>query len=484
MKKLLAILILLGILLSTVAPLAYAEDSTGVSTDEMSSILEQSTLLVQLKQKVAQIQYRYTLLEENLVNAQKNLEEATTAVNSLNVIIANLDEQIKDTNRQILNIKSQKESNSMELQELQERVNELEVQMDEEKQIVSGLMTLLYMKRGIYYTDEGVNPVKVLASSGSVSETLQEITYLNTIAKEAKSHIETVTQLSAELAVTWDEIHTKQDELDSSDSKLADELTNLELERDHQIDILDETMAEQSILEAMLGSADENEGDLESEIRIYQSNIEMLEKKLSDSSTLLSDDQKAVIAQIQADMAQQFSVSDASSNLELDWPVSPSRGLTAFFVDPGYLGTFGVNHYALDIRADQGSQIFAPAEGIVQSVVYDPESNRYAYITIAHRMGVMTLYGHISAPAVAIGDYVTRGQLVGYSGATPNTVGSGARTTGPHLHFEVWQDGVRVDPLKYLPLDELNLEDVPAEYMSQVQAALEGQIMNLQDDLN
>lgn len=484
MKKLFAILVLLAILISVLAPLANADEIEGASTEEMSAILEQSTLLVQLKQKVAQIQYRYTLLSDNLESAEQNLQEATDAVTNLETILANLDEQIKDAKRQILNVKSQKEEKDMELQALQIQVKELELQLDDEKQIVSGLMTLLYLKRGIYYTDEGVNPVKVLASSDSVSETLQEMTYLNTIAKETKNHITSVTNLSSQLATTWESIRVKQEELDSSDAKLTEEVTNLEAEKVHQTEILDETKAEQSILLAMLGSADQREGDLESEIRIYQSNIAMLEQKLSDSSALLSEDQKTVIAQIQADMAQQFSVSDASSNLELDWPVSPTRGLTAFFIDPGYLGTFGVNHYALDVRANQGSEIHAPAEGVVQSVVYDPESTRYAYITIAHRMGVITLYGHISAPAVAIGDYVTRGQLIGYTGANPGSVGSGARTTGPHLHFEVWQDGVRVDPLKYLPLDQLNLEDIPAEYMSQVQAALEGQIKDLQDDLN
>lgn len=483
MKKLLSILMLLGILVSLLAPLARAEDVTGATTDQMSDILEQSTLLIQLKQKVAQIQYRYTLLTDNLESAEKNLEEANAAITNLESILANLDEQIKDTNRQILNIKSQKEEQNMELQDLQIQVKDLQTQLDDEKQIVSGLLTLLYMKRGIYYTDEGVNPVKVLASSGSVSETLQKITYLSAITKEAKNHIETVTELSAQLASTWEDIRTKQTELDLSDSKLAGDLAALETEKTHQTEILDETKAEQSILTAMLGTRDEREGDLASELRIYQSNIDMLEKKLADSDALLSEDQKAVVAQIQSEMAQEFSVSDASSILALDWPVAPSKGLSAFFIDPGYLGTFGVNHYALDIRANQGTQILAPAEGIVQNVVYDPESTRYAYISIAHRMGVMTIYGHISSPAVAIGDYVTRGQLVGYSGATPNTVGSGARTTGPHLHFEVWQDGVRVDPLKYLPLDQLDLTAIPAEYMNQVQAALENQIKDLQNDL-
>ncbi|QQR55041.1 peptidoglycan DD-metalloendopeptidase family protein [Candidatus Peregrinibacteria bacterium] len=407
------------------------------------------------------------------------MEEALESIANLEKILENLEEQIEDTQRQILNVKTQEEAKNMELQDLQNKVKNLEIQREEEKQIVKELMMLLYMKRDVYYNKEGVNPVKILASPDSVSQTLQEITYLNVVAGETKKHIGNLTALTQELGDHWEAIRQKQSELSESEVKLMEELAALEVEKMHQSEILDETQAEKSILEAMLGSADQREGDLESEIRIYQNNIDLLEKKLADSNALLSEDQKAVIAQIQADMAAEFSVTDASNILDLDWPTPPAGGLTAFFHDGGYQATFGVDHYALDIRSKQGSSIFAPAEGVVQNVVYDPESTRYAYITVAHRMGVVTLYGHISAPAVAIGDYVTRGQLLGYSGGNPGSMGAGARTTGPHLHFEVWQDGVRVDPLKYLPLEELDLSKIPADYMNQVQSALESQIKTL-----
>ena len=117
---------------------------------------------------------------------------------------------------------------------------------------------------------------------------------------------------------------------------------------------------------------------------------------------------------------------------------------------------------------------------MVQNVVFDPTSTKYAYILIAHRKGVMTLYGHISATAVAVGDYVTRGQVIGFTGGSPKSIGAGVRTTGPHLHFEVWQDGVRVDPLRYFPLSEVPLEMLPEEYLDNIQSILEEQIKEIQ----
>lgn len=485
MKKLLSILVVLGILLSLFAPLlARAEESSGVTAEEMNVLVEQSTLLLQLKQKVAQIQYRYTMLQENLEMAEINLEEANQAIGDLELIIGNLDEQIADVNRQTLNVKSQKEQKKMDIADIQVEITDLEAQLEHEKEIVSELMALLYVKRSVYFDENStVDAIKVLASPNSVSTTLQSMTYLDMIREETQVHMDNVTILSNSLAERWLEIREKQGELDTLDSKLAEEASLLEAERAHQQEILEETLSEKSVLEAMLGSADQSEGDLESEIRIYQSNIDMLEKSLSDANALLSEEQRTTIAEIQTEMASQFGVDEASEFLSLDWPVSVSGGISAFFHDSGYQATFGVDHYALDIRVKQGTSIYAPADGVVQSVVFDPESTRYAYITVAHRKGVTTLYGHISSPAVAIGDYVTRGQLLGYSGGAPSTIGAGARTTGPHLHFEVWQDGVRTDPLKYLPLEELPLDTVPAEYMSQVQEALESQLRDLSEQL-
>jgi murein DD-endopeptidase MepM/ murein hydrolase activator NlpD len=458
--------------------------SGGASSDVMNQVVEQNSILLQLKEKLAQIQYRYTLLKDNVDVAEKNLEEATEAITNITAVLTNLDAQIADTTRQGLNVKSQKESKKMELEKLEKDAEGLAAQLEDQKKVVASLTTLLYVKRGVYYDEDGVNPVKVLASPNTVSQTLQQLTYMKLVEAQNQAEMEKADELSTELANKWDEIRIKQGELDEVDIKVTTELENLEKEREHQQNLLDETVGEKSILEAMLATTDSTQGDLESQIRIYQNNIDMIEQNLVEQGGLLSEDQKATVEQIQADMAATYSTEEASQFLQLDWPVSPSLGVSAFFHDGGYQAQFGVDHYAVDIRQKQGSEIHAPADGVVQNVVFDPNSTRYAYIMIAHRMGVITVYGHISSPAVAIGDYVTRGQLIGYTGGDPHSVGSGERTTGPHLHFEVWQDGVRVDPLKYLPLSELDVSDLPAEYMQQVQKALEAQIKNFGSALN
>ena len=65
------------------------------------------------------------------------------------------------------------------------------------------------------------------------------------------------------------------------------------------------------------------------------------------------------------------------------------------------------------------------------------------YIVIAHGRGVETLYGHLDALAVRIGDKVGQGRVIGFEG-------SSGFSTGPHLHFEVRVDNQFLDPLLYL----------------------------------
>ena len=63
-------------------------------------------------------------------------------------------------------------------------------------------------------------------------------------------------------------------------------------------------------------------------------------------------------------------------------------------------------------------------------------------IMIDHGNGYQTLYGHLSGYAVSYGQSVSKGDVIGYVGAT-------GVVTGPHLHFEIWSGGGRIDPEPY-----------------------------------
>lgn len=130
------------------------------------------------------------------------------------------------------------------------------------------------------------------------------------------------------------------------------------------------------------------------------------------------------------------------------WPVEPDEGLSATFMDPFYEQRFGIPHKAIDIPVPQGSAIRSAADGVVDKVV--DNGLGYSYIIVKHE-GFATLYGHASSFYVAEGDQVRQGDVLAASGGMPGTPGAGTLTTGPHLHFEVIQQGERIDPLTVLP---------------------------------
>ncbi len=98
-------------------------------------------------------------------------------------------------------------------------------------------------------------------------------------------------------------------------------------------------------------------------------------------------------------------------------------------------------HKGVDIVAPSGTPVRASADGLVTAA--GRMSGYGAMIHLMHGYGLGTRYGHLSRVLVAPGQRVKRGDVIGL-------VGSTGRSTGPHLHYEVFRSGSQVDPRKYL----------------------------------
>jgi len=108
-------------------------------------------------------------------------------------------------------------------------------------------------------------------------------------------------------------------------------------------------------------------------------------------------------------------------------------------------------HAGLDLSAKSGTPIYAPANGVVE---YAHNKGAYGkFLLIAHSYGFKTAYGHLSRYAVKSGQYVTKGQLIGY-------VGSTGRSTGPHLHYEIRYLNKWVDPNIFIHWNTDNIDQI------------------------
>ena len=98
-------------------------------------------------------------------------------------------------------------------------------------------------------------------------------------------------------------------------------------------------------------------------------------------------------------------------------------------------------HTGIDISLDAGRPVYATAAGKVEAAWYNGAYGRM--VVIDHGYGLKTRYAHLAGFAVAPGDQVERGRIIGY-------VGTSGRTTGPHLHYELLVNGQLMNPLQLM----------------------------------
>jgi len=94
-------------------------------------------------------------------------------------------------------------------------------------------------------------------------------------------------------------------------------------------------------------------------------------------------------------------------------------------------------HQGIDLAAPEGTEVIAVADGVVTAVDFDPIYGNY--IIISHKNNWTSLYGHLQSTETVLRTDVKSGNLIG-------RVGSTGQSTGPHLHFELRQDGKAFDP--------------------------------------
>ncbi|ABC64558.1 M23 family metallopeptidase [Erythrobacter litoralis] len=99
------------------------------------------------------------------------------------------------------------------------------------------------------------------------------------------------------------------------------------------------------------------------------------------------------------------------------------------------------SHKGVDLAAPTGTPVYATGDGLVEMAQWFSSYGKY--IQIGHGNDLETRFAHLSRIVVDKGEFVQKGDLIGY-------VGSTGRSTGPHLHYEVRVGGVAVNPIPYM----------------------------------
>ena len=331
-----------------------------------------------------------------------------------------LEKKKKDAEKEKQSLEKQLESIVSEMEGTKTKIEEKETDISaKEEELIQAKVDendqYESMKKRIKYMYENGNTqfVEILCESKSIGEFLNNAEYITTISEydrtmlvEFQAVVKDVEEQEAALQAEYDELETMQNDLITK----QDSVTELMESKDAE--------------------------------------IEQISSDLGDTKDKLSELQAAAAA---AERKQQEKNSGYSNNAGASVITGngtfthPCPGYTYISSEFGYreqpIAGASTNHKGMDFAAPTGTPIYAAASGTVTSASYS--GNAGNMIVINHGNGLQTYYMHCNSMYVRAGQTVSKGQNIGAVGSTGNS-------SGPHLHFQVMQNGTPVNPRNYL----------------------------------
>ena len=251
----------------------------------------------------------------------------------------------------------------------------------------------------------------VLFDASSFSDMLSNLDWINEIMSSDQRVIDNLKAAQNDISTRKAELETNKASAENARKDLVNKKSDLTRQYQEAEALVAEIQSNQTEFKAVLAEINAEE--------------ERIRKEIVEMSKKLAEQQAA----------------DAAKAGGYIWPTD-SKYITSTVggrESPGGIGS--TNHKGTDIgRVGYTSPIYAAKAG---TVIVSQYSNAYGhYIVISHGSGNTTLYAHLSSRKVKVGDVVKQGQTIGISGSTGNS-------TGPHLHFEVMENGEIINPLKH-----------------------------------
>jgi murein DD-endopeptidase MepM/ murein hydrolase activator NlpD len=449
-------------------------DSVSVTqeSDSYEKVLKRIKFLQNIKNQMNATRSDYRQITDNVQEASGRIAEIHVKVTTLKDQIRNLDDQIETTKSLITNVTIQITEKENTILVLYDEMEIKKAAIEEQKKLLSEYLKAIYEEENSV-TDtingnEEISIAKLLLSDIPVGEQLQQIKYFNIMEATGHRIFARLEQFYLELLKDQKQIEIDKTKLQELNAQLAEQEDNLKVDYQAKLSLLALTHGQETIYAVLLDESMKQQEQLAADLTTLSDNLDFIERKMVElGDSFNPDDYSAVFDNNTTSVAAYIrETKDNDGSFQPNWPVSPSRGITAYFRDASYKSYFGFAHNAVDVRTPQGTNIRAPADGVVYKV--QDNGYGYSYLIIAHEGGYMTVYGHVTGFRVEEGEKIREGQIIALSGGTPGTKGAGLMTTGAHLHFEILKEGKYVDPLDYLPLSLLPMKGLPSKYAARV----------------
>jgi murein DD-endopeptidase MepM/ murein hydrolase activator NlpD len=362
----------------------------------------------QLDANIANLQGKLSATRASETQLQDRIAALSNRIGSLQTQVGGVLRQLA-TLQQDLSLRHQRLADLNQLYALQtRRLNGLKKQYSRAVQILNQRLVAIY---------EGDVPstLDFVLGASSIDDVLQKMDFVTLIGKEDSQIAAQVK--AAKLTMGAERVQTRK--------------LRLKVRGDERA-LAARAAQVQETKNALLGAT--NQLEVTKQQRAADlSNLSAHDRALADEISAEEAQSAQIAATIQAAQAHS-SVTSTPSAAGLIWPVSGP-------ITSPFGPRWGSFHSGIDIGVPTGTPIHAAAAG---TVIYCGAEGGYGNLVVLDNGGnLATAYAHQSAIAVACGQHVDQGQVIGYVGCTGHCF-------GPHLHFEVRINGQAVDPLGYL----------------------------------
>lgn len=409
-------------------------------------------------------------------NLEVQRENVLDEIMSLESSVKNLEEEIlsltKETNKinsEVVSIKEKIKSNESQVELLTKRI-------DESTHVIIDYLIYLYKKGNLIHTDGEIDNLKaVIMSSGNLDEILWDIYYKQLISLAWKNLIDKHKKYIFSLYVEQKELEESSIELKNlrKDFIIKKKLLN------------DKKIFKERMLEISKGKEDlykkyiEWKINIEKQLRIkefkekikfdqiskeilwrYWCNFVDLSKNTPETRAL-----NWICLELNKLLLAESKLKSFPTNVQniFEWPLAPIRWISAYFNDDGYKKQFWIDHEWIDMPIDEWSSIASVADWYVL-YIEEPDSPDYAFVALKHADWFVSVYWHVSEVLVNQYDIVKAWDIIAKTGWGYGTNWAWYMTTWPHLHFQVFRDKERRDPLEYLNISILNYESLASKY--------------------
>ena len=458
-KRAVSALLCLVLLFTAICFYAPPQASAATKAELEDRIGEIDKEIAQNRSKLSELKNKQEKQQEYLDTLQEQINANQEKANALQQQINAIDDEIDVLNKQIKKLREEMQKLQTEIDKLNEKIAETRAEIEASKGELS-------TKLRNSYVNGNESNLKILMGSSSLASFLTHLEMMKRMSENDKKTIDHFKQIVQKLKEQRAEL--KEKKLALKEKKDAVAATRAE-----KVERKNELKAKQDEYKKTIANLEKNYravnnviAQLDRDSTVYKNYIsklqseraaadkeidEIIRKAAEEAARKKAEEEAARRAAEQQQNGETGTTQPSSTTTSTGAPSGsfgyPVGGST--YVSSGY-GNRSASisgwsfHGGIDITGGNiyGRPVYASRGGTVIAAIWS--SSGYGnHVIIDHGDGYTTVYGHCSSLSVTTGQTVSKGQQIANVGSTGNS-------TGPHLHFEIRKNGVKVNPASYL----------------------------------